>query len=113
MGSYLCIVSDEPIDEDYPCTHASTPSYSDSMHPGDYEKDTEPSLSSELDGNQCARENDVPEPRLMIPALLKRSQPHLARLLCQSMACSASLELVWVKVNVSTVLDVSLLYLCR
>ncbi|PYH98601.1 hypothetical protein BO71DRAFT_426045 [Aspergillus ellipticus CBS 707.79] len=37
-------------------------SYLDSMYHSDYEKDTEPSQSSELVGSPCSRENDVPEP---------------------------------------------------
>lgn len=34
---------------------------SDSLHPGDYENDTEPSQTSGLGGNSCSRANDVPE----------------------------------------------------
>ncbi|KAJ6096876.1 hypothetical protein N7486_007622 [Penicillium sp. IBT 16267x] len=34
---------------------------SDSLHPGDYEDDTDPSQTSDLDGNLCSRANDGPE----------------------------------------------------
>lgn len=34
---------------------------SDSMHPGDYEKDTEPSQASDLGENPCFRANDAPD----------------------------------------------------
>ncbi|KAJ6115292.1 hypothetical protein N7486_001070 [Penicillium sp. IBT 16267x] len=34
---------------------------SDSLHPGDYEDDTDPSQTSDLGGNLCSRANDAPE----------------------------------------------------
>lgn len=34
---------------------------SDSLHPGDYENDTEPRQTSDLGGNPCSRANDAPE----------------------------------------------------